>query len=132
MAILGFDFGAKRIGVAIVPDDMNFALPLATAEGDVAAQWAVIDDLIKKNNPVSLVVGLPTNTAGEEGEEVQAVHKFVAELTARYNLPVNLVDERFTSKAAANLGAADIDASSAALILDSYLAQAAPEEIFDL
>lgn len=132
MAILGFDFGAKRIGVAIVPDDMNFALPLTTIAGDEEIKWPAIDELIEKYVPVSLVVGLPCNSAGQEGEEAAAARAFAAGLNERYQLTVNLVDERLTSKAAANLGATDIDASSAALILDSYLAQAAPEEIFDL
>lgn len=132
MPILGLDFGAKRIGVAIVPDDTNFALPLTTIEGDEEQQWRGLEELFKKHAPRFWVVGLPYTMNGAEGEQAAATRDFTKKLFERFNVQVHLVDERMTSRAAAAAGAADIDASSAAFILDSYLAQSTPEDILDI
>ncbi len=134
MPLLGFDFGKARIGVAIVPDDMDFALPLITVDGDEDAQWLKIDDLIKKQNPRVLVVGLPYTMAGSEGEQAEKARDFGAKLFEKYNIPVEFVDERMSSMEASRAGAGDIDASSAAIILDTYLSKAASagEDIFEV
>lgn len=134
MPILGFDHGGRRIGVAIVPDDTNFALPLTTVEGTVDEQWQQLDELIRKQSPRSFVVGLPYNMSGGEGEQAQVVRDFGAQLHERYNLPVNYIDERMSSQEARSSGAGDIDASSAAIILDTFLSKsgASGDELFDL
>ncbi len=134
MPILGFDFGSKRIGVAIVPDDMNFALPLLTIDGTVEEQWRKIDELIKKQSPRSIVVGLPYTMSGAEGEQADAARAFSNQLFERYNIPVNLVDERLSSVEAARAGAVDIDASSAAIILDTFITKNVKpgDDLFDL
>jgi putative Holliday junction resolvase len=134
MPILGFDHGTERIGVAIVPDDTSFALPLMTISGTEEEQWQQIDDLIRKQSPRSVVIGLPYTMAGNEGDQAAIVRDFGAKIFERYNIPVNYIDERMSSQQAAAAGATDIDASSAAIILDSFLAKsgASGDVLFDL
>lgn len=134
MPILGFDHGGRRIGVAIVPDDMSFALPLTTIEGTSDEQWTQLVPLMKMQSPRYVVVGLPYNMAGHEGEQAAIVRAFGAKLAEEFGVPVNYVDERMTSQQAVSSGATDIDASSAAIILDSYLAKtgANSDDLFDI
>lgn len=123
MPILGFDFGLRRTGVAIVPDDTSFALPLTTVEGTPDDQWPQLDVIMKQQNPREVVVGLPVTMQGTEGEQAIAARDFAAKLYERYQVPVELIDERMSSQAAARGGASDIDASSAAIILDTYMSK---------
>lgn len=134
MPILGFDHGGRRIGIAIAPDDTNFALPLTTVEGTAEEQWQQLDEVIRTQSPRSFVVGLPYNMSGKEGEQAEIVRAFGAELHERYGLPVNYVDERMSSQEALHSGATDIDASSAAIILDTFLSKsdARGDDLFDL
>lgn len=132
MPILGLDYGSQRIGVAIVPDDMSFALPLTTINGDAEHHWRELEDLFKKHSPRFWVVGLPYTMDGKEGEQAAVVRDFTTKLFEHFGVPVNLVDERLTSAAAKSSGAKDVDASSAAMILDTYLAQSTPDDIFDI
>ncbi len=132
MPILGFDHGGRRIGVAIVPDDTSFALPLLTIDGTEDEQWQQLDVLIRKQSPRSVVIGLPVTMAGTEGDQAKIVRDFGAQFFERYNVPVNYIDERMSSQQAAAAGATDIDASSAAIILDSYLAKTGASSVDDL
>lgn len=134
MPILGFDHGGRRIGVAIVPDDTSFALPLTTIEGDQEEQWKQLETLMKTQSPRFVVVGLPYNMAGIEGDQAKIAREFGDELGQRFGVPVNFIDERMSSQQAAHSGATDIDASSAAIILDSFLAKTGTvgDDLFDL
>ncbi len=133
MPILGFDYGTQRIGVAIAPDDTNFSLPLTTIDGSPEEQWEQLDVLIKKQIPRLLVVGLPYTMQGVEGEQAALVREFTAKLFERYAVPVELIDERMSSMEAQRAGAGDIDASSAAIILDTYLSKnSGKDDLFDL
>lgn len=123
MPLLGFDYGSARIGVAIVPDDTSFALPLTTIEGTSDEQWAQLADLIKKQAPQKVVIGLPITMRGSEGQQAQEAREFAHKLHEAFGVEVELADERLTSLQAAREGATDIDASSAAFILDTYLAK---------
>lgn len=132
MPILGLDYGNKRIGVAIAPDDTNFALPLTTISGSEEEHWQQLEDLYRKQSPRFWVVGLPYTMDGKEGEQAEIVRTFAAKLFERFGVEVHLVDERMSSQAAKSAGAGDIDASSAAMILDTFLAKSAPEDILDI
>ncbi len=124
MPLLGFDFGDARIGVAIVPDDTSFALPLTTIDGAPEARDAAILDLVKKHSPHKIIVGLPITMRGKEGEQAEVARAFAREINEKFGVEVELIDERMTSASAVAAGAVDIDASSAAFILDTYLAKA--------
>jgi len=133
--ILAFDFGERRIGVAIG----NTGTRTATAVGVLPARgtpdWEAVTRCVGQWSPDRAVVGLPYNMDGSETVLTAACRQYAAELSKRYQLPVDLVDERLTSSAAqADLRDArrsgarrrrvrreDIDANAARLILETWL-----------
>jgi putative Holliday junction resolvase len=115
--VLAFDFGARRIGVAIGNTLTREARPLAIvgAEGD--ARWARIAALIAEWQPARLVVGIPRHPDGAAHEMTARCERFARQLEGRYRLPVERVDERYSS--AVVEGGRDDEA--AAVILQQYL-----------
>ncbi|MRR08580.1 Holliday junction resolvase RuvX [bacterium] len=96
--VLAFDFGLKRIGVAIGEMMLGQARPLATiAQEANDARFAAIGRLIEEWQPATLIVGLPLTVDGEEHEMSARCRRFAHQLEGRYRLPVRLVDERFSS-----------------------------------
>jgi putative Holliday junction resolvase len=99
--VLGFDFGEKRIGVAVGDLSLGIAHPLATiAAEDNARRFGEIQKLIAEWRPTRLVVGMPMHPDGTEHELTRLSRRFAHRLEGRFRLPVSLVDERFTSTAA--------------------------------
>ena len=97
-AVLAFDFGLKRIGVAVGDLEVRLAHPLETiAEEANDPRFARIGQLIAEWRPVRLVVGLPMSLDGEEHELSKRCRRFANQLHGRFGLPVQLVDERLTS-----------------------------------
>jgi putative pre-16S rRNA nuclease len=98
---LGFDYGKKHTGVAVGSRHSGAAEPLAvlTTQG-TRPDWDAISKLIEAWQPQALVVGLPLNMDGSDNAMTHAARKFGAALRARYNLPVHMVDERLSSRAA--------------------------------
>jgi putative Holliday junction resolvase len=100
-AVLAFDFGTKRIGVAVGDRGVGIAHPVATVEGeDNASRFTAIDALVAEWRPGTLVVGLPLALDGTEHELTRLSRKFARRLETRYGLPVEFVDERLSSAAA--------------------------------
>jgi putative holliday junction resolvase len=97
---LAFDFGAKRIGVAVGDDLTRSARPLTTIDNGKAPDWAAIDREIKAWKPTACIVGLPLDLEGNEQTLSRAARAFAAALQARYGLPIHICDERFSSRAA--------------------------------
>jgi putative Holliday junction resolvase len=112
------------------------ASPLAAvACGERGPRWEAIDALVRDWQPALIVVGLPYNADGSESEMAAAARSFGAELGRRYRLPVELVDERYSSlEAGARLresresglrrrrvGKADVDAAAACVILERWI-----------
>ena len=138
--VLGFDVGARRIGVAVGSAFGHGARPLAVV--DVHAQgpdWPAIDRLQREWRPDGFVVGDPMTLDGGDQPIRRVAHAFAGELYARYALPVVLVDERASSIEAAQRfageraegrrrrrDAAALDAVAAAVIIERWLA--APHE----
>ncbi|MBI3368863.1 MAG: Holliday junction resolvase RuvX [Burkholderiales bacterium] len=118
---LAFDFGLKRTGVASGNTLLRQATPLTTiaAEGD--ARFARIEALIAEWRPDALVVGIPFHPDGAAHDNTRRAQRFARQLHGRFQLPVHQVDERYTTVEAQASGAADVDAASAALILDQFL-----------
>ena len=119
--LLAFDFGAKRVGVASGNSITQTATPLATlatAAGD--ARFAAIGELIAQWQPAALVVGVPRHPDGAAHDNTRRAERFARQLHGRFGLPVHQVDERYTTTAALAGGAADVDAASAALILEQF------------
>lgn len=130
--VLAFDFGEKRIGVAVGDTVVGIAHPLTTIlAADKQRRYAAIAVLIEEWRPLLLVVGLPAYLDGTEHGLSQLARKFARDLTTRFGLPVEFVDERLTSVAAAtSLIAAGVaprrhkpllDQVAAQQILQSYL-----------
>ena len=94
---LAFDYGARRIGVAVGDNLTRSARALpAIANGD----WAALDRVLGEWRPAALVLGLPLDEDGSEQAITTATRRFSRELTERYRLPVHECDERYSSRAA--------------------------------
>ncbi len=101
--LLGFDFGTKRIGVAVGNSISCTARPLTTLHGEHNGQrFAAIAELIREWGPSALVVGLPCHDDGTPHELTRLCRRFAQRLKGRFNLPTILVDERYTSTAASS------------------------------
>ena len=117
MKILAIDFGTKRIGLAKWSSEADVVLPF----GVVSSQEELVD-LIKAENFDKILVGLPVGLDGVENKNMEGVKQFVDELKKEIDLPINFIDERFSSQAADRMGGgASRDEKSAMVILESYL-----------
>ncbi len=121
---LAFDFGTQRVGVASGNSLTHTATPLTTvAQEASSARFAAIGALIAEWQPAALVVGVPRHPDGAPHDNTQRAQRFARQLHGRFGLPVHEVDERYTTTEALAAGAADVDAASAALILEQYFNQ---------
>lgn len=129
--VLAFDFGEKRIGVAVGESLIGTARALTTISNEATdARFSAIEKLILQWRPTRLVVGLPRNDDGSEHALSAHCRRFANRLHGRFGLPVTLVDERYSSLEADAVlkqhGAhwqarkAVLDAHSAQVILQSY------------
>jgi putative holliday junction resolvase len=118
---LGFDFGTRRIGVAVGDSLLRCAQPLKTLAQQGEARFATIERLVRQWQPAALVVGVPFHPDGAAHDNTQRARRFGRQLHGRFHLPVQEVDERYSTTEALSGGAADVDAASAAIILDQYL-----------
>ena len=114
---LAFDFGKKRIGVAVGNSLTKQAQALSIIGfASSNERFARIQSLIQEWQPQALVVGLPRHPDGAAHEMTEAAQRFGQQLQGRFHLPVYWVDERYTSVAVPN----GDDALAAALILEQY------------
>lgn len=123
--LLAFDFGTKRIGVAIGNTLSSTARPLTTLQDERNdIRFAAIEALIREWQPAALVVGLPCNDDGSPHEMTQLCRRFANRLKGRFDLPTLLVDERYTSAAASSeLEAAGVRGIKQKRLLDQMAAQ---------
>ena len=123
---LAFDYGTKRIGVASGNSVTRTASVVTTlAQTGEDARFAAIGKLIAEWQPGALVVGVPRHPDGAPHDNTHRAERFARQLRGRFGLPVHEVDERYTTTAALAAGAADVDAASAALILEQYFNETA-------
>jgi len=138
VTLLAFDYGRRRIGVAVGNTLTGQARALETlADTGTGPDWARIGALLESWRPARLVVGVPYNAGpGEDpGAQLAAeAQRFARRLHGRYQLPVDLVDERLSSAEAyaqlkgerregrrGRIGKEDIDSTAAAVILQDWL-----------
>ena len=96
--VLGFDFGARRIGVAIGNGVTREARPLTTVNADrVATRWDAVAALVGEWDPAQLVVGIPRHPDGTPHDMTARCERFARQLEGRFHRPVARVDERYTS-----------------------------------
>lgn len=141
-AVLGFDVGARRIGVAVGNAISGSARDLAVVDmREERADWSAIDKLVREWRPDALLVGDPRAMDGgdEDSPSRDRAHRFARAAQARYRLLVRMVDERASSIEAAQRFAAgraagtrrrgqarNLDAVAAAVIVERWLA--APDD----
>lgn len=119
--LLGFDFGTRRIGVAVGNTLTASARPLCTLQAEpVDGRFARIGELIRDWQPARLVVGRPLHADGTPNATTPRCERFARQLAGRFGLPVELVDERYSSVAGDGDDPSD-DAQAAATILRQYL-----------
>lgn len=137
--LLGFDYGLKRIGVAVGQEYTGTANALTTIRAtDGKPDWDAITRLIEQWQPDAVVVGLPLNMDGTYHELTYRAKRFGNQLHGRYNLPAHFVDERLSSLEAERLlqtrlahkksrkfQAEDLDKMAARVILETWLSQQA-------
>ena len=119
--VLGFDFGLKRIGVAVGNTLLKQAQPLTVitaATND--AKFAAIAALVQEWQPNRCVVGLPSHPDGAEHEMTVRCRRFANQLNGRFGVATVLVDERFSSAVISQKRGETIDAQAAAIILQQY------------
>ncbi len=123
--ILAFDYGHKKIGIAIGQRITSTANPLQIIRAkNQKPDWQTIARLIKEWQPEQLVVGLPLHADGTASAISLAAEKFMRQLEERFDLPVHAVDETLSSHAAAELLGSDkgLDAVAAQIILETWFA----------
>ncbi|MEE8151049.1 MAG: Holliday junction resolvase RuvX [Nitrosomonadaceae bacterium] len=131
--VLAFDFGEKRVGVAVGDLGLGLAHPLVTvSEGITKRRFDTIAKLIEEWKPVQLVVGLPTHADGTDHELTRLSRRFARRLEGRFGISIRLVDERYTSiTASVTLREAGIKGKKQKLVLDQVAAQQILQSYFD-
>ncbi len=131
--VIGFDFGTDWIGVAVGQTLTRQASPQHAIKNN---DWAAIEKLLSAWQPQLLIVGLPLNMRGESQEITARARRFARQLEGRFHLPVEMIDERLTTREAYQIAIenqrkkskTDIDCLAAALITESWLQQHVTEE----
>lgn len=131
--VLAFDFGERRIGIAVGEHLIGTASPLMTIDNESnEVRFQIITDLVHEWQPKLLVVGLPLSLDGTEHALTQLCKKFARRLNGRFNLPVMLVDERYSSAQASSLlNETGIKGRAQKAILDQVAAQTILQSYFD-
>jgi putative Holliday junction resolvase len=125
--LLGFDYGRKRIGVAVGQQLTCSATALTTIQArDGKPDWPAISRLLEEWKPDALVVGIPYHMDGTEQDMTRAAQRFGRQLAGRYKLPVHCAEERLTSCVVESglnnrTGKTAIDPLSAQVILQDWL-----------
>ena len=134
MRVLGIDLGTRRIGLAVSDEDGRIAFPAGTLERrGKRADFAALCRLVRERGVGCAVVGLPLHMSGRAGPEAEAARAFAAALSEAAGIPVDTLDERWTSVAAhrslaesgrrvvEKRGKGIVDEVAATLLLSTYL-----------
>ena len=126
MRVLALDHGSARCGAAISDPSGTLATPLAAVERpDTKKGLAEVARLARESEAERIVVGLPLTLAGREGAQAERARTFAERLAGKVSVPVELHDERMTTRLAERTGGrGDADSRAAAHLLESYLARA--------
>ena len=124
--VLALDHGSARCGCAVSDPSGTLATPLAAIERpDSQAGLDALAALVAERGIDRVVVGLPLTLSGEAGEQARSASDFAEALAGRLDIPVELHDERLTTRIAERSGgASDADSRAAAHLLESWLAAA--------
>lgn len=122
--IVALDHGSARCGCAVSDPSRTLATPLAAIERpDTRRGLAAVAQVVDAQDADAVVVGLPLTLRGEEGEQAEHARRFAERLRQAVGVPVELYDERLTTRMAERSGgAADSDSRAAAHLLEGWLA----------
>jgi putative Holliday junction resolvase len=131
--VLAFDFGEKRIGVAVGETMLKTAHAQTTIDSEInEVRFAEIAKLIAEWQPSLLMVGLPTYLDGKPHQLTLLAKKFAQRLEGRFNLPVMMIDERLSSaEASQQLAEASIKGRKQKAFIDAVAAQVILQSYFD-
>ncbi|CAL4324406.1 Holliday junction resolvase RuvX [Buchnera aphidicola] len=131
MILLAFDFGTKNIGIAIGEYLTKTSRTLTCIPANKNTYWIEIQKLILEWKPIKIIIGLPLNIRGKKQKTTIKVKKFAVQLLKKFNIPIYLHDERFTTKEAKSIlfnkygqkkfNSHTINSTSALIILRSWL-----------
>jgi putative Holliday junction resolvase len=123
--VIGFDFGQKRIGVAVGNNISKTAQALITIDSSSNNQkFEAIQKIIEEWQPISIVVGVPFNVDGSEHKVTNLSKKFAKQLEQKYSLPTHLIDERYTPiEASHEIKDKKIDLKKKKLLIDQIAAK---------
>ena len=130
ITVMAFDYGSRRVGVAVGNTETALGQALKTiAAPNLESLFKDIESLLKEWQPKRLVVGKPLHPDGAENEMTAKATRFGNQLQGRFHLPVDWVDERYTSAVLeGNSQMQDnLDAHSAALLLEQYFSELAAQ-----
>lgn len=117
MRYLGIDYGEKRIGLAFSDSGGKIAIPYS-----VVGSFGGVVLAVKKENIGKIVIGLPIGFSGKDTDQTKTIRKFAEALKKKVKLPVEFENEFLTTKIASQFSSKNkVDASAAAIILQSYL-----------
>ena len=121
---MGIDFGSKKIGIALSDDSGAMAFPHAVVPNDKNF-LSYVKDLVHQKGVAEIVIGHSLDNEGKPNPLHKAVEEFITDVTLELGLPIHLEPEQYSSKEAAQIqGKNDkLDASAAAIILNSYIAK---------
>jgi len=134
ITLLAFDFGLRRIGVAVGQTLTGSASPVGVVPArDGEPDWQLLEKYLREWAPAELVVGLPYTMDGGEQDITQRARKFATALAGHFAGPVHMIDERLSSREAETrlktlrqagrrrISREDIDCAAACVILESWL-----------
>jgi putative Holliday junction resolvase len=133
VVVLGVDLGARRIGLAVSDAEERVAFPAGVLESRGAARdVATVAEIVRERGAGRVVVGLPIHMSGRRGPEAEAAQRFAEALAKRAGVPVDTLDERWTSREAERSlremgrtskrrARGEVDAIAATLLLRSFL-----------
>ncbi|MFP3976919.1 MULTISPECIES: Holliday junction resolvase RuvX [Marinobacter] len=130
-SVMAFDFGLRRIGVAMGQEMIGTGQPLTMIPADNGTpDWAQLEKLLVEWQPDLVLVGLPLNMDGSENDMCGRARKFGKRLHGRFHVPIEMVDERLTSYEAKgqvmaaggsrDYGRHGVDDRAAVLILETW------------
>lgn len=141
MRILGLDYGARRIGLALSDDNAKIAFPVGCLERKGPRQdLAALVAMIRERDVERIVIGLPLHMSGRAGDEAKSAQAFGRDLERAGGVAVDFLDERWSTREADRVREAargsrsrsrrrderkrgELDAAAASLILSTYLAR---------
>ena len=126
MQIVAFDFGEKKIGVAVGQTSTNTSSPLQIIfNKDNKTNWISISSLLDEWKPDLILLGKPLNMDGSDSEIMKKVDKFYKELKSIYDADIEFVDERLTTFEAREILKDEkhdnVDAHAAKILIDNWL-----------